>query len=158
MQMARDGVFNWKIALLLAAPAALCILAFQLPLKSAPAAAPVPVASAPVATPPPAPAQSPAAEAIAGSADNSTPAGNGALLVEYSAPPMDHSASAKYQKEWWMVRGAIRQKGYPCASIAYVTEMADSTFKAICKLKLGTNKYVAFTIDPNAETVVPVTG
>lgn len=69
---------------------------------------------------------------------------------------VDHSGSASYQKEWWMVKGAVKQAGYPCAAVALVQQQLNGTFKAVCKAKLHTNKYDAFVIDPDAQTVVPL--
>jgi len=79
-----------------------------------------------------------------------------AIVKEQFFPDqVDHSGSAKYQREWYMVKGAVQQAGYPCAAVAYVQQTMEGTFKAVCKVALHTNKYNAFTIDPDAETVVP---
>jgi len=69
---------------------------------------------------------------------------------------VDRSNSASYQKEWWMVKGAVRGAGYPCAAVSFVKQELDGTFKAVCKMRLHSNKYVAFTLDPDAHTVVPI--
>lgn len=159
MQISKDGVFDWKKAGMLAIPAAFVIYLIQAPttpptqpsVSARAEQSPIELSSAKSELPP-VPVRS------AGAADNSTPAGNAALLSEYLQPPSDHSKSAAYQREWWMVKGAILQQGYPCAAVAYITEMADGTFKAVCKVKRNTNKYIGFQIDPNAQTVVPFNG
>jgi hypothetical protein len=79
-----------------------------------------------------------------------------AIVKEQFFPDqVDNSGSAKYQREWYMIKGAVQQAGYPCAAVAYVQQTMEGAFKAVCKVALHTNKYDAFTIDPNAETVVP---
>lgn len=69
---------------------------------------------------------------------------------------VDHSGSTSYQKEWWMIKGAVRQAGYPCAAVAFVQQQLDGTFKAVCKVKLHTNKFAAFIVNPDAESVEPI--
>lgn len=69
---------------------------------------------------------------------------------------IDHSDSASYQKEWWMVKGAVKQAGYPCAAIAIVKQNLNGTFQAACKTRIRSNQYMVFEIDPDAQTVVPL--
>ena len=68
----------------------------------------------------------------------------------------DHSGSAKYQKEWYMIKGIVREAGYPCAAVAYVQQQMDGTFKAVCKVALHTNKFDAFSINPDSQSVDPL--
>ena len=79
-----------------------------------------------------------------------------AIVKEQFFPDqVDKSGSAKYQREWYMIKGAVQQAGFPCAAVAYVQQTMEGTFKAVCKVALHTNKYDAFTIDPDSETVEP---
>ncbi len=79
------------------------------------------------------------------------------IVKEQFAPEeTDHSGSASYQREWWMIKGAVRQAGYPCAAVSFVQQQVDGTFKAVCKVKLHSNHFDAFVIDPDKQTVDPL--
>lgn len=69
---------------------------------------------------------------------------------------VDKSGSAKYQREWWMIKGAVQQAGYPCAAVAFVQQQFDDTFKAVCKVALHGHKYDAFVINVDTHSVDPI--